>query len=286
MTLFGVLDVIVPLGLSINALFFLLWIIFAASFAAAWATGRSFTQTLGGVFNRPLGQSMRNWLFAMPVIVSIVFTLVILLGAIQQRGGIATGSLEFRDPLIEFISLSYAPVGEEIGYRFLPLGTLVLAITLYRSRNALRGQGAAQIIKLIALCYLLPDRAKFRAGLPNVAQSGFLRGITKLEWLAVVVTSASFGLAHYLSGAGWEVGKITLTFIPGLFLAVLFLAYGAHASILLHWFANSFFTPFRLAGVLGTLLGLFPTLTFLATAALSWVAVLVKSAQRMFRAFS
>ncbi len=61
------------------------------------------------------------------------------------------------------------------------------------------------------------------------------------EWIAIVGTSAFFGLAHVLSSIGWEMGKITSVFVQGFFFAVTYVAYGFEAPILLHWFFNYYF---------------------------------------------
>jgi hypothetical protein len=50
-----------------------------------------------------------------------------------------------------------------------------------------------------------------------------------------------FGLAHFLSGGGWEIGKVTTAFLAGFVFAIVYVAYGAYAPILLHWFFNYHF---------------------------------------------
>ena len=84
-------------------------------------------------------------------------------------------------------------------------------------------------------------------GLKNVSDFGILRGITKGEWIMVIVTSFFFGLAHYFSGSGWELGKITTAFIDGLALSLVYLIYGVYAPILLHWFRNYYFQVYSIA---------------------------------------
>jgi len=76
------------------------------------------------------------------------------------------------------------------------------------------------------------------AGLPTVGEHGLLRGISVPEWVAIIGTSAFFGLAHVVSPTGWETGKITSAFVQGFFFAVTYVAYGFEAPILLHWYFN------------------------------------------------
>jgi membrane protease YdiL (CAAX protease family) len=78
-------------------------------------------------------------------------------------------------------------------------------------------------------------------GYRNVQANGFPRGISPVEWVLILLTAAIFGLAHFLAGSGWEAGKVTTAFLAGLVFAIMYVAYGAYASILLHWFFNYYF---------------------------------------------
>lgn len=78
-------------------------------------------------------------------------------------------------------------------------------------------------------------------GYRNVKANGFPWGISPVEWILILLTSVIFGLAHFLAGSGWEVGKISTAFLAGLVFGIVFVAYGAYASILLHWFFNYYF---------------------------------------------
>ncbi len=90
---------------------------------------------------------------------------------------------------------------------------------------------------MLPLAILWPDEAKRQARLPTIQKHGH-RGITLPEWIAAIATSAFFGLVHYISGGGWDVGKISSAATVGMALAVIYLWKGIHASILLHWFFN------------------------------------------------
>ncbi|MGC8849373.1 MAG: CPBP family glutamic-type intramembrane protease, partial [Candidatus Bathyarchaeia archaeon] len=87
------------------------------------------------------------------------------------------------------------------------------------------------------LSTLWPDRGKKALGLPTIQEDG-LKGVSKPEWVAVAVSSAFFGLAHYMAGGGWDVGKVSSAALAGTALAFIYLWMGIHASILLHWFFN------------------------------------------------
>ena len=56
-----------------------------------------------------------------------------------------------------------------------------------------------------------------------------------LVYFLVALSSILFGLAHYLSGAGWDIGKVSEAALDGVALAYLYVRYGLHASIIFHW---------------------------------------------------
>lgn len=48
-------------------------------------------------------------------------------------------------------------------------------------------------------------------------------------------------------GGGWEIGKVSTAFLAGVAFGVAYVAYGAYADILLHWFFNYYFTILDMA---------------------------------------
>jgi hypothetical protein len=108
-----------------------------------------------------------------------------------------------------------------------------------KSTSAFSGSGSR--LRMFFLAFIYPEEAKRVSGLPTVREHGIWKGISLLEWVVIVATSGIFGLAHVLSPVGWEIGKITSTFVQGLFFAVTYVAYGFEAPILLHWYFNYYF---------------------------------------------
>ena len=102
-------------------------------------------------------------------------------------------------------------------------------------------------VKLFLLAMLSPERAKLRLGHKSVGTNGLLRGITPLEWTLILITGIAFGSAHYLLGGGWEIGKVTTATLAGLVFGIVYVAYGAYAPILMHWFFNYYFTVLDMA---------------------------------------
>jgi hypothetical protein len=84
------------------------------------------------------------------------------------------------------------------------------------------------------------------AGKKTVRENGLWNGISLAEWGMLVFTSAIFGFAHFNPGVSWEIGKVTSATFAGLVLGLSYLVYGAHVSIIVHWFFNAYNETFFL----------------------------------------
>jgi len=189
----------------------------------------------------------------MPVVASTLLFAVSLIIAVQDLGGVPTGGLPAPQTDVEafslYLNLTYAPLTEEIGFRIFPIGIFLAAhLLVSQAELGTTSQSFFQRLKLLLFSFLYPDKAKRMVeGVKNVAANGVLDGISKSEWIMLLFTSLVFGAAHIVSGAGWEFGKITSTFVQGFVFGLVYLAYGVQASILLHWFFNYYFYSFELA---------------------------------------
>jgi len=227
-----------PLSIKVGLLFPLLAAVFLTCFLASARSGPSFRSIVDSVNERPLTYFFRNWLFAMPLVANTLLSAVVLLQSFQEAHGVPTGSISFPpNPFVAMISLSYASIVEEIGFRITPLGTVVL---LYVLRNLPKGMGPAKMVKTMLISLASPERAKAEVQLPTIESNGLRRGVSIYEWIAVFATSFIFGAAHYIFGGGWDVGKISSAFLAGLVLGLVYVWRGAPASILLHWFFNCY----------------------------------------------
>jgi hypothetical protein len=65
-----------------------------------------------------------------------------------------------------------------------------------------------------------------------------VRALRPTVYLFLVLSSFSFGYAHYASGSGWGPGKVSEAALAGLALGYLYIKYGFHTSVLLHWSIN------------------------------------------------
>jgi hypothetical protein len=266
LTFFGF---IVPFRLSTGQLFMFSWSIFALCFAVAWRLRRSFREVVGKISSQPFGKIFDNWLFVMPIIASALFVGVIGITGLQDLFRVPTGALptpQNDSQVFEFyLSLSYAPVVEEVGFRIAPIGVfLVLYLFLIRRfEDRINLSSWPQRFKLLAFSFLYPDGAKSMMGEKTVAANGF-RGISTGEWAIFIITSVLFGLAHVLSGIGWEIGKVTSTSIQGFVFAIVYVAYGFQAPILMHWFFDYYFYTYQVSfQYCGSVYGVFDWIEFI-----------------------
>ena len=230
--------------MSASVVFQIIWIFYVLCFlfAGIWR------ERLHSVIRRSFSQQFRrvfdNFLLVMPLISSMLFTAATAIFFLQESVGIPTGQPLFPEntPSQEiFLNLAFAPVTEELGFRLIPMGLITAFYVFMVGKNV-----AGKRLKLFVTALLYPDRAKRMAGLRNISEHGIWHGISVGEWTMILITSLIFGYAHVISGIGWEVGKITTAVLTGFFLALMYLAYGFEAPVLLHWFLNYylfFFDP-------------------------------------------
>jgi hypothetical protein len=244
----------VEFGLSISlpfAQFLFLWLIILLCFIAAWKMRKSFREVVSKAFRSPFVELFDNWLFAMPLIASALLFIVSSIIDLQNLVNVPTGSIPAPRTDAEtfelYLSLTWAPVIEELAFRVIPIGIFVLARLLLIQGNGDRNsQFVKQKPRLFLFSFLFPDKAKDMVGLENVEAKGIVSGISKDEWFILLFTSIVFAFAHLVPGVGWQFGKVTSTLVQGFVFGLVFLAYGVQASILLHWFFNYYFYTFEL----------------------------------------
>ena len=204
-----------------------------------------FIQALRGrVSQHPIFSSV-NFLYLFPALASALLVLVLLMQGFQEAAGLPTGTIEFKDTYQGLFELAYSPIFEEVMFRISPYALYSAVAT--GLGLLVRGKFKADTtLKLFFLSVAFPDRAKEPFG-PSIRKNGFRKGISAGELALVILTSTIFGLAHYLSGSGWEMGKTTSSFIAGLVFFLAYLAFGFYAPILLHWFFNYYFYVYEVA---------------------------------------
>jgi len=240
-------SILIPIGINIGVLFFVLWSIFTLSFVVAWKLRENFHKVIKESIVRPTRELFNSSLFAMPIINSMILLAIIVIQSLQEAGGIPTGTPPIPgETFWDFLDLSYAVVVEEVGFRFIPIGAFLLLYLFIIKRKTTTQFSMKQNLKLFFVSFLFPDSAKRMVGAKTVNEHGIKRGISPGEWGLLIFTSIIFGMAHFNPGVSWELGKITSAGIAGLALGLCYLLYGAHASIIMHWFFNAYTEPFGL----------------------------------------
>lgn len=220
-------------------------------FAIAWKLRKDLHEVAGRIFSQPLRKIFDNWLLIMPIVASALYVAVLGITGLQDLFKVPTGAIPtpHTNPEIFdlYLSLSYASLIEEIGFRITPIGICLLVyFTFLRHPRNGEDLSSWQRLKVLIFSFLYPEGAKRITGTKTVAANGF-DGISKGEWLIIVVTSTLFGLAHIFSGIGWEIGKFTSTFVQGFVIATVFIAYGFQASILMHWFFDYYLYTYQVS---------------------------------------
>jgi len=235
----------IPITAPFGAVFILTWLIYIVCFSLAWRMNEGFVQTLRGKASQhPIFTSV-NFLHLFPALSSALLVLVLLMQGFQEAAGLPTGTIEFKDTYQGLFELAYSPIFEEVMFRISPYA-LYSALATGPSLLARGTLKKSTILKSFFLSVALPDRAKETLG-SSIRKNGFRKGIRVGEWTLLILTSTIFGLAHYLSGSGWEMGKTTSSFMAGLVFFLSYLTFGFYAPILLHWFFNYYFYVYEVA---------------------------------------
>jgi hypothetical protein len=132
------------------------------------------------------------------------------------------------DPLNIFVGFTTAPLVEEFGFRMLLIGVVALILSIGRPwRDALG--------------------ALWR---PSRALEGFAVGTggTIILWAATAFSAVTFGACHVFCGTTWDIGKFPEAAFGGLVLGVLYVKYGFHVAVLVHWGIDYFGSAYAFFG--------------------------------------
>ena len=270
--LFFIFGFYIPVALNAGQVFLFLGALYSICLIAAWKSKESFLDVIRKGFSRPTNRLFNNFLFVLPLLTGMLLTMVIGIHSLQETAGVPTGGIPPEEnPVKMLLDLTYAPIIEEIGFRIIPFAIFLTVYLSLVRKNSVTTSSFMQRVKLVLLAILNPDKAKRMVGVKTVSDFGVKDGITKGEWVLVILTSFIFGLAHYLSGVGWGPGKISTAFIDGLVFALTYLIYGIYAPILLHWFFNYYLQVYSMAMDIYPTITPFYALVLLATLALGIV---------------
>jgi len=223
----GLYTFAVPVTTSIGSLFALSTAIYAALLAFAGLQHRNAFSAIRSSLTQGSSELFGNPLLASVIALGALTLGIGLLEIIQSSAGIKTGSIT-GDPLLIFVGVTLAPLREELGFRVALIGIVALVLGFRSSvKTALK--------------------ALWRPSAILTGEPGDLPNKVGLS-IMVVISSILFGAAHFLSGSGWEIGKVSEAAAAGVVLGYLYVRYGFHAAVLLHWGVNYFGTAFAFFG--------------------------------------
>ena len=210
-----------PFTVPIGGLFAVLVALYAGLFVLGASQPRSAVQAVRESFRTGVGA-----LTGSPFIVILVsigflrFTLDTIAAVSSAAAGPVGNPFSNFDPLLEFWSLTFAPLREELGFRLVLIG--VVAFVLCMGRPFRQGL-----------------RALWR---PSAAYEGALLGgaASTIIWLATLASAATFGVCHVNCGGS---GGYNWSYFPaaawgGLVLGYRYVKYGLHVAILFFWWID------------------------------------------------
>jgi Type II CAAX prenyl endopeptidase Rce1-like len=271
----------VPISSNLGGVFVVFLLIYMGFFVFAAKQGAGLSGSLRAAISGGYEALFSNPLVATLVLLGASSLVTITLDTLQSNGGIATGSLT-GDPFSLLIDFTVAPLLEETTFRLIMLGVpvLILSLVLLRDFSPLT---AAKVLWRPSSAWDVDEtdgletRRSFADSDPAIfpgysSDSLKARAMRPVVFVFLALSSIIFGYAHFASGSGWGPGKISEAALAGLALGYLYIKYGFHTSVLLHWsinYAGSIYSFFGqgVYGVpwtsnTGSLLDIVPSLDF------------------------
>lgn len=212
-------------GITLGDAFGALWVLYLVLFVIAINGPLSNVTEMMRKTKNPVRSISRNQAVSIVVAFTSVYLLSIVIELVQQRYGVGSGSLSETNPLVAFVTVSLAPLTEEIGFRVSTVGFFAFAVVSSR---------AGPLVGIKALWYPQKYLPVTKGGRRNL----------RTLYLIAVVSGLFFGFAHLLYGGGWEIGKVSTASLAGITLGVMYIKFGIPAAILLHWSFNYFRSAF------------------------------------------
>ncbi len=201
-------------AIKVGDLFVVVWVFFLILFTiAAFGPKKSFLKVLSPIMAGTHENQDGNYLVHTIKWFSIIIILSEVISYIQEFIGIKTTLPPFENDLLQFLSVTVAPVIEEIGFRIILIG---IPLFLFYSHKV----SAKHFFKSLWSPF---------ANLP-ISNS-------KKAIAIIVVVGVFFGVAHIISDQ-WSEGKFAQATMSGIIIGWVYYRYGFVASVLIHWATN------------------------------------------------
>ena len=244
---FSFASVQVPVDTTLGGVFFVFLMIYLGFFLLAAKQGGGLFRALRAATSNGYRALFSNPLAVTTVLLGATSLVTVMVDTVQSSAGISTGSLT-GDPLSLLVNFTIAPLLEETTFRLIMLGVpvLILALVLLRDYSLVK---AAKVLWRPSSVWDKDETEgvevtrSFEDSDPSIfpgttRDSLKVRAMRPIVYVFLALSSILFGYAHYASGAGWGPGKISQAALAGLALGYLYVKYGFHTNVLLHWSIN------------------------------------------------
>ena len=200
--------------ISIGDLFVIVWAFFLILFTiAVFGPKKNFAKVLSYMMSGSQEPHEGNYLIHTIKWFSVIIILSEAINLIQQSFGITISPPPFGNDLVQFLSVTFAPIVEEVGFRIILIG---VPLYLFYSHRA-----SAKL---------------FLRSLWNPSANLTIMNSKKVIGLIVVV-GIFFGASHVISEQ-WSIGKFAQASMSGIIIGWVYCRYGFVSSLLIHWATN------------------------------------------------
>lgn len=201
-------------AIKIGDLFVVAWAFFLILFAvAAFGPKKSFLKVLSPIMAGTHENQDGNYLVHTIKWFSIIIVLSQVINTVQEFFGIKTTLPPFENDLLQFLSVTVAPIVEELGFRIILIG---IPLFLFYSHRA-------------SVKHFFKSLWNPFANLP-ISNS-------KKPIAIIVIVGVFFGAAHIITDQ-WSEGKFAQATMSGIIIGWVYYRYGFVASVLIHWATN------------------------------------------------
>jgi len=237
----------VPVAGDLGGFFVVFSAIYFGFLLLAARQGAGLFRALRAATSRGYGALFTNPLAATMVLLGATSFVTVLFDSFQTSAGISSGSLA-GDPFLLLVSVAFAPLLEESTFRLILIGVPVLLLALLMLRD-FSPMSAAKVLWRPSSLWDVDEAegaetvSSFDQATPSIFPDGQrdslkVRAIKPVVYAFLILSSFIFGYAHFASGVGWGPGKISEAALAGLALGYLYIKYGFHTNVLLHWSIN------------------------------------------------
>ncbi len=201
--------------IQIGDVFIAVWVFFLVIFViASLGPSRNFMRVLSPIMSGTVEHQDGNYLVHTIKWFSVIIILSAAIDVVQRSFGVNITPPPFGNDLVQLLSVTFAPIIEEIGFRIILVGIPVFL--LYAKRASAKD---------------------FFRSLWNPSAVLSISDVRK-ALIVIIASAALFGLAHVMSEQGWTSGKMAQATMSGIIIGWVYIRYGFVSALLIHWATN------------------------------------------------